>query len=123
MQPSFSLYGAYLRIFEFTYTAKLFALNTPREIRIAFDFLLSAGQAGNGEALSRLSSFRHAPVSINAFTINYGLTVGTVIIKVAQAFAWNFFLLHKPRQKLLSGPNLRTQAVTRWNDIGVLIVG
>lgn len=103
--------GLHLRILKLAHTAKLLALNASGEVGITLDLLLSARNTGDRQSLSWLPRLGDTPMRIDHFSVNDRLTVTTIIVEVAEPFAWYLRLPNKARQELSTGPNLGSQAI------------
>jgi hypothetical protein len=103
--------GVNSRILELADPSKFVALDTSRIVRVAFDLLLAAGNASNGEPLPRLARLRNTPMCIDRLAINDSLAMRPIIVEVADTLARDLSLTDKSRKEMSASPNLRSKRV------------
>lgn len=107
-----------VRVLELADPTKLFALDTSRVVGVAFDLLLSAGNTGNGQPLSGLTSLCHSPVCVDNFTFDDRLAVATIVIEVTHALPRHLGCSNESGKEMASCPYLGAEAVFRNVDLG-----
>lgn len=77
----------YLRVLKPAISSGLLTLVTSGKIRLALDFLLSAGQTGLGQALPGLASLCDSPIGVDWHSVDRLGAMRAVSVYVAQTFS------------------------------------
>jgi hypothetical protein len=98
-------------VLELAHPPKLFALHASREVGVALNLLLPAGDACNRQPLARLPRLGNAPVGVDRLAIYHRLAVTAVIVLVAETLPWYLDRSDESWEEVRACPDLGPQTV------------